>query len=190
MCPDLKHDEVDAGSEFARPPVVLALEKGSRVVYQGCAARVLAICSSTRIFLRIDGSVKTVWACAGELTGYHLTVGDFRSHPPKASTIDSNDELERAERWVRRFGSKGASGQLSVREQKKIAADMQVSGIAPHCAATLRTLPRRCKSRIPASVQPRSRKGGVQTVVLRGRNHFTRLRSVQPLPPQRWKFVV
>lgn len=127
MCPDLKHDEVDAGSEFARPPVVLALEKGSRVVYQGCAARVLAICSSTRIFLRIDGSVKTVWACAGELTGYHLTVGDFRSHPPKASTIDSNDELERAERWVRRFGSKGASGQLSVREQKKIAADMQVS---------------------------------------------------------------
>jgi putative transposase len=123
---DLKPDEVGS-SEFVRPPVVLALRKGSQVVFQGCAARVLAICSPTQILLRIDGSDKTAWARAGELTGFRLTVDDFASHPPKAAVLDSNGELNHAERWVQCFVKVGTSGQITVQDQKKIAADMQVS---------------------------------------------------------------
>ena len=68
MRAELKNGEVDVNQGLARPLVVLALKKGSRIVFQGYAARVLAICSPTQILLRIDGSDKTVWACAGGRT--------------------------------------------------------------------------------------------------------------------------
>lgn len=111
----------------ARKPTVLRVRKGADVVYQNCAAKVLAACSPTRILIGIAGTDKAIWVTAGELSGYLSTHEGVDGVTRKAEFVISGKALARANRWVMSFVPYAGSEILSSAAQNEIAQTMNAS---------------------------------------------------------------
>lgn len=115
------------GKPSARKPTVLRVRKGADVVYQGCAAKVLAVCDPTRILIGIQGSDKTTWATAGELSGYLSTYVGEDGVARKAELVFSGEALNRANEWAGYFAPYAKSQFMSSIAQKEVAEKMNAS---------------------------------------------------------------
>lgn len=82
-----------------RRSLCLTVRKGAAVVYDGRAAKVLAICSPSRILVRVEGTGKEVWVAAGQLSGCASAVPRIRALRTDAPALDT-DELKRANLWL------------------------------------------------------------------------------------------
>ncbi|MFC5742920.1 Mu transposase C-terminal domain-containing protein [Dyella tabacisoli] len=111
----------------ARKPTVLRVQKGADVVYQNCAAKVLAACSSTQILISISGTDKAIWVSAGELSGYLSTHVGADGTALKAELVVSGAELDRANQWVMSFAPYARNEFLSSSAQSEIAQAMNAS---------------------------------------------------------------
>lgn len=111
----------------ARKPTVLRVRKGADVVYQNCAAKILATCSPTRILIGITGSDKTIWVTAGELSGYLSTYAGIDGAARRAELVVSGEALDRANKWVMSFARYAGNEILSSAAQNEIAQTMNAS---------------------------------------------------------------
>jgi putative transposase len=111
----------------ARKPTVLRLREGVDVVYQGGAAKVLAVCSPARILIGIAGTDKTIWVTAGELSGYLSTYMANDGATQAAELIVSDKTLDRAKEWVTNFSPYAQDGFLSSAVKNEIADKMKVT---------------------------------------------------------------
>lgn len=107
-------------------PLVLSVTKGQRVVHCGRSAEVLAVCSPTRVCLRIDGTGESVWAAAGELHSFVHAASPDRS-TLGAVHASTPPDLERETEWVRQFRDHECDGVLSLEDRDKIGKSMSRS---------------------------------------------------------------
>lgn len=114
------------GQKLARMPLCMHIRKGADVIYDGRAAKILAICSPTRIYLRIVGTGETLWAKAGQLSGYvKQTHSDEVLHQPALAV--NPDQLTQANRWLDEFRGVPIHGDLPRNARQAIAKAMHVS---------------------------------------------------------------
>jgi len=116
----------DCGRKPARMPLCVRLRKGADVLYEGRAAKVLAVCSPTKICLRITGTDETLWAKAGQISGFAVEghASEVSSQP--ASVVDPV-KLERANQWLDGFRGTAIHGDLPREARQAIAKAMHVS---------------------------------------------------------------
>lgn len=111
---------------IARPARILNVKKGQLVLYQGRAARVLAVSAPGAILLRIDGTHEDLWTAAGQLSGYlavPLPEEAARAFCPDAS----EPALVRAMQWKEQFDRYVHDDLLSVEHRAAIAQTMEAS---------------------------------------------------------------
>jgi len=111
----------------ARKPTVLRVRKGADVVYQNCAAKVLATCSPTRILIGIAGTDTAIWVTAGELSGYLSTYVGADGSARRAELVVSGEALDRANKWVMNFAPYSRNEFLTSAAQNEIAQAMHAS---------------------------------------------------------------
>lgn len=114
------------GRKSARMPLCMQIRKGADVLYEGRAARVLAVCSPTKICLRIMGTGETLWAKAGQLSGYAMQ-GRADEGPRQPASIVDPAKLKRANQWLDEFRGTAIHGNLPRNARQAIAKAMRVS---------------------------------------------------------------
>jgi putative transposase len=84
-----------------RPPAVMRVKKGEKVVCEGRAAKVLAIVSASQIWISYLGLNEEEWVSLEDLTPYNEI---DPANPSKPEVLIEDDfEFERAAEWVRAF---------------------------------------------------------------------------------------
>lgn len=85
------------------------------------------MCSPSRIVISIVGTDKTAWVTAGELSGHAVTVDVAGECRKSCSRNPAEEELARAQRWVKLLEESVQEGHLAVGQRNQIARDMGVS---------------------------------------------------------------
>ena len=117
---------VGCSRKAAPMPLCIQLRKGADVLYDGRAARVLAVCSPTRICLQITGTGETLWAKAGQISGY-AKQGHVDEVLPRPASVIDEAQLKRANEWLDTFRGATIHGDLPRKTRQAIAEKMHVS---------------------------------------------------------------
>jgi len=108
-----------------RRPAVMQIRKGDNVVCQGRAAKVLAIVSSTQIWVSYLGSEEQEWVSLEALMPYTEAYPSSLLKP--AVLIEDDFEFERASEWVKAFDPYKGSTMLSPEVKAAIAKELGAS---------------------------------------------------------------
>lgn len=114
--------------KIRRAKRILLVKKGADVVYRGAAARVEAVCSESKILLKISGTEQPVWASADELSGYQSAPGPTeRDASCEVRDEWDQEDMDRAKQWLDQFRRLVVDDQLSPSSTDEISELMAAS---------------------------------------------------------------
>lgn len=123
MASQLQHT---TNREVIRPARILKVKKGQLLLYEGRAARVIAVCSPNEVLLRIDGTDETLWTAAGKLCAYLAVPSpELPTRPFQPNEDDA--AMTRATQWVCQFERYVSNNCLCSQDRAAIAETMESS---------------------------------------------------------------